>query len=572
MASDQTSCVQPRPAAAVLPCLLLYQILAVMVSGAILWSAFPPAVPGSDGAWFALAPLLLVVRHVTPRRAFWLGWLGGAVFWLLSLTWLWRLIWNNGPWPLVVFGHVALALYCGLYTGMFALAAAFIWRAVRCRETLSKRLAAAVVAEPLLWVGAEYLRCVLFSGFAWHAVGVSQQGSLALLQAAAWGGVYAVSAVVLLVNGAVAGLCERVWGSVRQRTTGEPLLGGRWRTLETLIPLLILACVWKTGFDRVQAYRHQTETEPVWQLAMVQPNAPSICERDDGSETRVCTTLIEQTTLAAATQPDLVVWPETALMGHLPHDPAAMALASNGAVMARAPLLTGTVEIQPGPPGHRDAYSYYNSAWLFTPGGAPCGRYRKQHLVPFGEYIPLDNIFPVLARLSPVGFSCTAGRESTVLHVVGRVRADGTSPGELAFSPLICFEDTVASLARRAVKAGARLLVNVTNDSWFGGSSEPEQHLAQAVFRSVECGVPMVRAANTGVTCAIDAIGRRAELQSDDRTSGFIGFHSVALTVPRLPLPTAYLHWGDWILARPAALALLAVLALAAIRARRSRP
>lgn len=535
------------------------------MSAGILWSVFPPAPMGSDGVWFGLAPLLLVARHASPRRAFWLGWLGGSVFWLLSLTWLWRLIENQGPWPLVVFGHVALALYCGLYTGLFALAAARLWRVVGREETLLKRLVAAVVGEPLLWVGAEYLRCVLLTGFAWNALGVTQQPSnifvLSIAQLASLGGVYAISALVVLVNGAVAGFCERIYGTMRSRTYGEPLLGGRLRALETFIPLMLLALAWKFGYDRVQRWDHRQASEPVWQLALVQPNAPSIFERDDASTDVARTTLLEQTTLAAASKPDLVVWPETALIGELPYDPVAMALASNGAVAARAPLLTGAVEIQPGPSGRRDDLRFYNAAWLFSPDGKPCGRYHKQHLVPFGEYVPLDCLFPVLARLSPVGFSCTAGRESTVLRIDGRPRENGTTPGTLAFSPLICFEDTVAELARRAVKAGARLLVNVTNDAWFGGSSEPEQHLAQALFRCIESGVPMVCAANTGVTCAIDPIGRSGVLTVAERTSGFAGFFTVPLAVPKDPLHTVWRRFGDWSLARPAAIVFFVFLA-----------
>ena len=166
--------------------------------------------PGSDGAWFALAPLLLVIRHTSPRRAFWFGWLSGSVCWLLSLTWLWRLIWNNGPWPLVAIGHVGLALYCGLYTGLFALAAARLWQVVYRNENAFARITTVVIGEPLLWVGAEFLRCTLFSGFAWNALGVTQKDNLGVIQVASIGGVYAVSAIILLMNSAVASAIERV--------------------------------------------------------------------------------------------------------------------------------------------------------------------------------------------------------------------------------------------------------------------------------------------------------------------------------------------------------------------------
>lgn len=551
--------------------LLAAQIAAVVVSAVILWSSFPPAMPGSDGAWFALVPLLLVVRHAAPRRAFRLGFLGGGVFWLLSLTWLWQLIHNNGPWPLVLLGYIGLSAYCALYTALFALGVAFTWQWVHRQETLPKRMLAAILVEPLLWVGGEYVRCTFLTGFAWNALGVTQQDSLPILQVSALGGVYAVSALLVLVNGSVTGLCERIYATVRNRTYGEAMIGGRLRTLETIVPLLLLALAWQYGYRRVSSLTPQLEAAPRWQVAMVQPNAPCIFERDDENCEAVRQTLLRLSGQAAKSHPDLVIWPETALLGELPGDPVAMALASNGAVAAHAPLLTGAVEFQ-GHGQRRKDWNFYNSAWLFTPGGQPAGKYRKQHLVPFGEYIPLDRMIPLLERLSPVGFSCTPGRESTVLRIVRRGTA-GTDRGDvLAFSPLICFEDLVAELGLRARKAGARLLVNITNDAWFGGSSEPEQHMAQAVFRAVESGLPLVRAANTGVTAAIDPLGRRSFLiDRQGRSSGFADQFPWLLSVPADAVETVYARYGDRLLGIPAAVFWAGFLAQAALRLRKDK-
>ena len=547
---------------------LWLRLLAVAVSALILWSVFPPAPLGSDGAWFALAPLLLMIRHTSPRRAFWLGWLGGTIFWLLSLTWLWRLIWNNGPWPLVVFGHVALAIYCGLYLALFALAAARVWQLVHRHENLATRLLAATVAEPLLWVGAEYLRCTLLTGFAWNPLGASQFDSLRVIQVAALGGVYAVSLIVLLANSAATSMVERIYDTLRNRTAGEDLIGGRLRGMETFVPLLLVAFLIVWGQSRVMAWLQQERTAPVWQVALVQPNAPCIFERDDASEPAVRKTLLDLTADLAAWHPDLVVWPETALIQSLPYDEFAVKLAHDGAIAAGAPLLTGAVEYHPGDPQHHIERRFYNTAWLFGSNGVARGSYHKQHLVPFGEYIPGDRYLRVLEQLSPVGFSCTAGTNSTILRI--RHRPPGLLTDELTFSPLICFEDTVAPLARNAVRRGARLLVNITNDAWFNGSVEPDQHMVQAIFRCVENGVPMVRAANTGVSCAISPVGIRQVLESHGRTSDFVGALPCALAVPLQPLPTLYTRWGDWILALPAALLLLGVLGVPVMR--RYRP
>ena len=541
---------------------LWLHIAAVVVSALILWSVFPPAPLGSDGAWFALVPLLLVIRHASPRRAFWLGWLGGTIFWLLSLSWLWRLIANNGPWPLVVFGHAALAAYCALYPALFALAAARLWQVVHRHENFGTRLLAVAVAEPLLWVGAEYLRCTLLTGFAWNPLGAALYENLAVIQVAAIGGVYAVSLLVLLTNSAAASLVERIYSTLRLRPQEEHSFSGRLRGLETFLPLtLLLTCVLFWGPGRVRQWQALSAAAPVWQVALVQPDAPCIFERDDSSEQTVRKTLLDLTADVAPLHPDLVVWPETALIQSLPFDAFAVSLARDGARAAGASLLTGAVEYHPGQGPRYADRRFYNAAWLFSSNGVARGSYRKQHLVPFGEYIPGDRIIPALEKLSPVGFSCTAGTDSTILRIPHRASGEGAPADELAFSPLICFEDTVAPLARHAVRCGARLLVNITNDAWFNGSVEPEQHMVQAVFRCVENGVPMVRAANTGVSCMISPVGGRQVLQSSNgRTSDFSGALPCVLAVPPQALPTLYNRGGDWVLAIPSALLFLAVL------------
>jgi apolipoprotein N-acyltransferase len=539
------------------------QIAAVTGSALLLWTIFPPAPLGSDGAWFALTPLLLVLRHVAPRRAFWLGWLSGGIFWLLSLSWLWRLIQNNGPWPLVVLGHLGLAAYCALYTALFAVAVAWVWQVVHRQENLATRLLAAAVAEPLLWVGAEYLRGTLLTGFPWNPLGVSQYDSPRVIQVAALGGVAAVSLVVMLGNSAAASMAERIYDTVRNRTYGDRLIGGRLRGVETFLPLSVLigAVLW--GQMRVVGWLKQSRTEPAWLVALVQPNAPCIFERDDVSKVTVRDTLLRLTTEVAVAGPDLVVWPETALIESLPYEDFAVQLAREGVRAAGAPLLTGAVEYHPGRPPQNEGGQFYNAAWLFDTNGAAIGRYHKQHLVPFGEYIPGDRLVPWLQRLSPVGFSCQPGRDSTILRIPQRQRGEEPATQLLAISPLICFEDIVAPLARRAVRGGAQMLVNLTNDAWFNGSIEPEQHLAQAIFRCVENGVPMVRAANTGVSGMITPVGLRQVLTSNGRTSNFAGVLPCVVSVPRQALATHYTRWGEWTLGRPAAGFLLVVLLLA---------
>ncbi len=539
-------------------------VLAV-ASGALICLAFPP-VAKSDLIWFALAPLLLALRGATPRQGLHLGWVSGLVFWLGSLTWLWRLADNGGPLPLVIIGYAALAAYCALYFAWFGIAVAWVWRAGRLETRMWRRVAGALVLEPLLWVGSEYARGVLLSGFPWNPLGVSLHASLGLVQLASVGGVGALSVVILAVNAGIASMVQQFVAVIRPRVgvVAAPAAGRvarvlRPRSIELLLAVLLLCAVWLWGYGRVRDWIRTETQHPAWQLVLIQPNAPSIFEINEASITAVREELLLQTSLAGGVTPDLAIWPETALLGSVPYDPLAMGLASNGAEVARAPLLTGALEAEPGQGWNwQTGAHYYNASALFGTDGELKGSYRKQHLVPFGEFIPMEGLFPWLARLSPIGYSCTAGEASVVFELTpaANVKDDRTS---LRFSPLICFEDIMPYLARRAVRVGARLLVNQTNDAWFEGSTEPYQHMALAVFRAVENGVPLVRAANGGVTCAIDPVGRVTRLSLDRQSTGFAGFLAVRVAVPVQPLPTLYNRYGDWLLGRPAGLLLLAV-------------
>jgi apolipoprotein N-acyltransferase len=334
-----------------------------------------------------------------------------------------------------------------------------------------------------------------------------------------------------------------------------------------MAPVALVVACWCWGGMRVQDARRQLEAAAAWRVALVQPNAPCIFAADGGTARAQQKLLLDQTALAGAAKPDLAVWPETAVFGSIPDAPETLRFIRAGAAAAGAPLLTGTLEVEKTPvtAAAPQGEHYYNAAALFSAAGEDMGRYRKRHLVPFGEYIPLDKTFPILQRLAPTGVSCTPGRGPGVLHVT-------RGPGqELALGPLICCADPVAALSRSAVNAGARLLVLMTNDAWFNGSIEPVQHLNQSVFRAVENGVPLVRAANSGVSCAVDAAGRVTRLESNGAATDFDGFLVTQVAVPTVPLPAPYTRWGDWTLGYPGLALLLAVCAAARWNGRKVR-
>jgi apolipoprotein N-acyltransferase len=197
----------------------------------------------------------------------------------------------------------------------------------------------------------------------------------------------------------------------------------------------------------------------------------------------------------------------------------------------------------------------FNSSILVGADGREGGQYNKRHLVLFGERLPFEDVFPFIQRLAPLGFSCAPGQTSTVFRL---------SKPAVTFSSLICFEDTIALLARESVKNGARLLINQTNDAWFDGSSAAVQHMAHCVFRCIENRVPAVRSANTGVTCFIDALGRIEFFEDKGRKTCFRGFAVGGVNVPpRNMALTFYTRNGDIPFAIPCGI--FAAIALAVV-------
>ena len=523
--------------------------VAAVASGLLLSLAYPGKEEPAF-AWFALVPFFAALSFVRPGRGFRIGWLSGMAFWCASIAWLWSLKDNGGPWALVILGHVSLSAYCALYFGLFGwlMAALPLTPSGRSGDGASPwpGLGRALLAA-VAWTGLEWVRSTFLTGFAWNHLGTSQYRSLPLLQLASLGGVYAVSFLAAFLNAALANVAVRLRDGWLRRPVPR-------RHLDLMVALLALmgAMFWGTRELRRETVPEGTELR----VAGVQPDAPSVFERGEETMTDSLKRLSEQTGLMASLRPDLIVWPETVLPGEVPSDLNAMFFAFEHARVAGAPVLAGAVEYRRGEgPSGRDLVA--NVSWLFEPDRVLRGRYRKQHLVPFGEYMPLDSVFPVLERLSPVGLSCTEGREPALMPIR---RRDGD--GTVCVSPLICFEDTVAPLASRAVRLGAEVLVNQSNDSWFEGSSEPLQHHAQAVFRAVETRTPLVRVSNAGISGIISANGRQS---TDAPTAAFCETAKAGSGAERL---TLYARFGDWLFSIPCAMA-TAVLAALLVRRRR---
>ena len=474
-----------------------------LLPGFLLWASFPPMAEKTDCV-FALAPLIWFARNRDSKVSFRLWFLNGFVFWFATLSWMPAIVKNGGPWPLVVLGWGALAAYCALYFGAFGWLSSKVWAWVKDEGTAwrkpprfpyARRLFAILVAEPILWCGLELLRSRLFGGFSWNHLGLPLVNAN-LGSPAALGGVYLVSAVVILINGTIAGIAERIM----KRTT-------RWASLETLIPFLLIWGLY--ALEGSAARRMELWHKEDCTVALVQRNFPCVfkqAERED--PIAVYSNLLAN---VAYTRPDLVVLAESALCEFGAADsPRSLAFAR------WISKLTGAREVIAGGGRFADGKEY-NSAILFSNLGMPSERlgdsplpvprspfpvpqiYDKVHLVPFGEFIPGDKWITALQKLAPVG-SCTPGE----LKLLGD------------YGVAICYEDTDSAQMRSLLHKGARALVFITNDSWFSDSIEAEQHSWQAVARAVETGLPVIRVGNSGVTGTIDPRGRATWLSSVD--------------------------------------------------------
>ena len=517
MPSSETKAKLKKPA----------EYLLCLITGALLSMAYP-GWSQADVAWVALVPLLILLRFATPRDGFRFGFVFGLAFWLCSITWLMELRNNGGPVLLVAFGLIGLSVACAVFIGFFGMTASFLWQGGDSatggwRREWFETWRPTVVA--LLWCGAEYLRSTLFTGFAWNALGVTQAKLLPAIQVASLGGVYAVSFLIVLLNGGAAGAAVRIWRNIIQR----PERSRRQLDLMVALSVLMIALAW--GMHRVKTMRLADASAKTVAIAAVNPSLPCIFESNDEEWDDAHRFLSENTQALGIMKPDLIVWPETVLYASMP-DPSLEANLLGFTGRSGVPVLAGGTESRQDAAG---VERIYNSSFFFSVSNGVSAVYRKQHLVPFGEFIPFDKKLTFLQKLAPAGISCSPGVESVVMEI---------GDGKVRVSPLICFEDTVAGLSRAAVKAGASILIAQSNDAWFFGSSEAEQHHAQAVFRAVENAVPIVRSSNRGITAVVTAYGA-----SSENADYFIQH----VPVPAAGAETLYFRAGNWVFGIPCA-------------------
>lgn len=466
-------------------------ILLAATTGILLPYCFPRYDLGLL-AWVALIPLHIALDGLSRRRqAFWLGWLAGIICSTGIMSWVVTAMHTYGKVPLVFSYGIMLLLtaYLGLYVGIYS--AGVVWfRMLMPRYGL--------FAAPCLWVTLELLRTYVLSGLPWSLLGYSQYRQLDVIQIADHLGVYGVSFLIVLTNVALAELY--LWLMPLFRGFRPARLP--WELVTTAAMLVGLSWAYSTSLITSEAMEG---SKAVLQVGVVQPNIDQAVKWDQAFREETLQRY-DRLTESFGYGVDLVVWPEAATPFIYEREPVYQLQLVAMANRASAPLLFGSPAVRFDP--ERKPF-LLNSAYLLSPDGELLGRYDKQHLVPFGEYIPLKSslLFFLEKMVEGIG-DFQAGPGPTILSFQLKESQGGTPARRVKFGVVICYEVIFPDLVRRIASSGAEFLVTITNDAWFGDSSAPAQHFSMVVFRSVENHLAFARAANTGISGFIDPFGR----------------------------------------------------------------
>jgi apolipoprotein N-acyltransferase len=511
----------------------------------LLWAAFPP-VDFWALAWIAPVPWVLMIRRqeLDGRRPYFVLWLAGFAFWLAALHWLRLPYWATG------FGWVALAAYFAFYVPVFV---------GLSRTAVHQVHVPVILAAPVVWTGLELARGHLLTGMTMASLGHTQYRFLELIQISDLAWAYGVSYVVMFVAACLAAVLP---------------CGKEPRKMWPILPaMLMLAAVLGYGYVRIAG----NETSPGARIALIQGSIDSQFGRGEQLREEMFQHYLHLSLDAVEKygRLDLIVWPEAYFAYPLilydadagARDPevkkAGLTLEqfrqnlrsgeadsrrafANTAAQLRAPMLVGLDAEHYTADGMR----VYNTAAYISASGELLGRYDKMHLVTFGEYIPFARYFKWLHNFSPLTMDITAGTQPAAFKIHAAPASTQTlapSAGrDILIAPNICFESVLPHVIRRQInilKGEGKepdVLVNMTNDGWFWGSSELDMHLACGVFRAVEFRKAFLIAANTGFSAWIDADGRIIEQGPRRSTATLLA--EVRVDHRR----SWYLAYGDW--------------------------
>jgi apolipoprotein N-acyltransferase len=484
------------------PALRLAINIALPALSGILFALSFPNVAIGWLMFIALLPLFIALTRVaTARGAFLIGWLSQTIAWLIMVPWVVRVMSHYGGLPYItgVVIFVAMCAYLGMYGGLFAI----LFHRIAPGTRFSRWL-----LVPLAWAAVEYVRTYLFSGFPWSLIAASVVDYAPLVQFDRVAGPYALGVLILLPSVLLA------W-----------LIVARPKGIERLLPIagvvIITFVWWATGLVTAKLVVRNTEA-PMDQAALLQPNISQEMRWDNDNLLLIFRRMMAMTEEATSHGAEVVIWPESTVpLTYATTDFYRQAIESTSHDR-RVDIILGSVAEDPAQPN-----KMWNAAFLVS-GGRTIGHYDKIRLVPFGEYVPLrEMLFFAHALVHAVG-QFEFGTKDTPL--VGRFR----------YGPAICYEVVFPQIPRTQVVHGANVLVTITNDAWYDGTSAPRQHLNQARLRAVETDRYLLRAGTTGISAVVDPAGQIVQ-QLEMGKQGII----YAAFQPRTST-TAYVRYGDW--------------------------
>jgi apolipoprotein N-acyltransferase len=457
-------------------------------------------------AWIAFVPLFWGIRRAeTPSKAAIAGLFFGWSFFLIDLSWIYD--------TLVVHGHFKQVTAVAMYIGMACILACVPALFGFVLAYASGSILTTAFLSPFLWVALEYGRSVIFGGFPWDLTGYSQIGRLTLIQVTDITGVYGISFMVLIVNAAI-------WTVLELVSSGEKI---SWTSAACAVILLVLVSAY--GYKRMADYPEYEPESDSADIGILQGNIEQDVKWSHAGKEYAYAVYERYGSEAVKKGAQLLVWPETAVPAQFVLGNEAWKRTSGISERLGAPMLVGA----PSMKVIKSKPHFFNSAFLVD-GRNVDFQYNKIHLVPFGEYMPLNWLLPLGPGLATRKSDYTPGREMTIMR----------TKGVPLFAVLICYEAVFPELACRAVRNGAGMLVNITNDGWFGFSAAPYQHLNMARMRSVENRVWFLRSANTGVSAVFDPAGREV---------GRIGYGEEGVLLARVPKRwgggSLYSRYGD---------------------------
>ncbi len=476
-----------------------------LVSGCLLTLSFPKT-GLSALAFVALVPLLVSIRKMTLKESFFSGLTAGIIHFSTLIYWIIpTLTVYGGLHPALA--ALALGMLCG-YLALYPAIFTVLYKKADFHPVLSPLMAAC------LWTGLEYIRTYALTGFSWGALGYSQYSNLSLIQMADFSGVYGVSFILVLVNASIAQI-RTAWEK-KQRIIS---------LLSLFYTLVLVLGVLFYGSQKIRIIddRIKESSHPV--IGIVQGNIMQDIKWNAEFAARTIEKYDRLTRAAASQNPDLIVWPETALPFYYGLDTPLTAHVNQIIRSSHTSFLVGSPAFE----RQDKRILYYNRAYMFNPDGTVNGKYDKHHLVMFGEYVPFKKHLQFLGKIT--------------------AQAGDFSPGSSPFIPLefnehktgvlVCFEILFPKIASRFVKNGATFLTTITNDAWFGFTSAARQHFTISIFRAVENRRALIRASNTGISGFIDPAGRIL------RETALFTDQSVVQALPALTGTSFYTRYGD---------------------------